>query len=323
MKIIMAQPRGFCAGVERAVLMVERALELFGKPIYIRHEIVHNKFVIKQLRQKGAIFVDRIDEIPPNSIVIFSAHGVSRRVQREAKERQLRIFDATCPLVTKVHLEVHKFSSEGRECILIGHNNHPEVEGTLGQFDDSKGGAIYLVENIEQARTIKPRQPNYLAYVTQTTLSVDDTRRIVAVLKERFPTIKGPPKNDICYATQNRQNAVKELSEQCDLILVIGSRNSSNSNRLCELARRRGLVAYLIDGIKDLNRQWFANAKTVGLTAGASAPESLVQDVVAVLRDWGGSEVATTSGKEEKIVFNLPTQMRKIKNVEYIQTSAD
>jgi len=320
MKIILAQPRGFCAGVERAVLMVERALKLFGKPIYIRHEIVHNKFVIEELQQLGAIFVDQINEIPPKSIVIFSAHGVSHQVQQEAKTRQLRIFDATCPLVTKVHLEVHKFSSEGRECILIGHNNHPEVEGTLGQFSSSNGGSIYLVEDLEQAKTIKVQNPDYLAYVTQTTLSVDDTHEIVSVLKKRFPKIKGPPKDDICYATQNRQNAVKELAELCDLILVIGSSNSSNSNRLCELARRRGITSHLIDGIKDLNQQWFANVKTVGLTAGASAPEKLVQEVLSMLKKWGGSQITTTSGKEENVVFNLPTEMKKLKDVEYIQT---
>ena len=319
MKIILAQPRGFCAGVERAVLMVERALKLFGKPIYIRHEIVHNKFVIEELQRLGAIFVDQINEIPPKSIVIFSAHGVSHQVQQEAKARQLRIFDATCPLVTKVHLEVHKFSSEGRECILIGHNNHPEVEGTLGQFDSSNGGTIYLVEDLAQAKSIKVRNPDYLAYVTQTTLSVDDTQEIIAVLKKRFPKIKGPPKDDICYATQNRQNAVKELAEQCDLILVIGSSNSSNSNRLCELARRRGIASYLIDGIKDLNQQWFDKVKTVGLTAGASAPEKLVQEVLSMLKKWGGNQITTTSGTEENIVFNLPAKMKKLKDVEYIE----
>ena len=323
MKIILAKPRGFCAGVERAVLMVERALEIFGKPVYIRHEIVHNRFVINQLRQKGAVFVDRIDEIPPRSIVIFSAHGISRRVHKEAKKRQLRIFDATCPLVTKVHLEVHKFSNEGRECILIGHKNHPEVEGTLGQFDKTKGGSIYLVEDTQQARTIKVRNPEHLAYVTQTTLSMDDTQKIIAILKERFPNIKEPPKDDICYATQNRQNAVKELMKQCDLILVIGSRNSSNSNRLCELARRSGIAAYLIDGTEDINKEWFAHVKIVGLTAGASAPETLVGDVLSLLSSWGGTQVSTTDGADEQVVFNLPSSIRKAKkpDAEHINTA--
>ena len=323
MKIILAKPRGFCAGVERAVLMVERALEIFGKPVYIRHEIVHNRFVINELRQKGAVFVDRIDEIPPQSIVIFSAHGISRRVHKEAKERRLRIFDATCPLVTKVHLEVHKFNNEGRECILIGHKDHPEVEGTLGQFEKTKGGSIYLVEDTQQARTIKVCSPEHLAYVTQTTLSVDDTQKIIAILKERFPNIKEPPKDDICYATQNRQNAVKELVKQCDIILVIGSRNSSNSNRLCELARRSGIAAYLIDGTEDINKEWFARVKIVGLTAGASAPETLVGDVLSLLSSWGGTQVSTTNGTDEQVVFNLPSSIRKAKKpaAEHINTA--
>ena len=311
MRVILAKPRGFCAGVERAVLMVERALEIFGSPVYIRHEIVHNRFVINQLRRKGAMFVDRIDEIPPRSIVIFSAHGVSRQVRMDAKKRELQIFDATCPLVTKVHLEVRAFHAEGRECVLIGHKGHPEVEGTLGQFDDAEGGSIHLVENERQARILRVREPRHLAYVTQTTLSVNDTRKIIAILKKRFPAIKEPPKDDICYATQNRQNAVKELIRSCDLILVIGSRNSSNSNRLRELARRHGRAAHLIDGPEDLNKGWFARTKTVGLTAGASAPESLVQDVLSLLSSWGGTQVSTTDGADERVVFNLPSDIRK------------
>lgn len=311
MKVVLARPRGFCAGVDRAVLMVERALELFGKPIYIRHEIVHNKTVINRLEKLGAIFVEQVEQIPPQSISIFSAHGISKKILADAQKRQLRIFDATCPLVTKVHIEVHKFSTEGRECILIGHNHHPEVEGTLGQFDDSKGGAIYLVEDAAQARTIKIKNPQHLCCVTQTTLSVDDTREIIAILKKRFPAIKEPPKDDICYATQNRQNAVKELSKQCDLILVIGSRNSSNSNRLCELARRHGIAAHLIDGPQDMQRKWLDKVKRVGLTAGASAPESLVQEVLSLLKSWGATEITTTSGTDEKVVFNLPPNMRR------------
>ena len=312
MKVILARPRGFCAGVDRAVLMVERALEFFTPPVYIRHEIVHNKTVIKELEKKGAIFVKEVDEIPPHSISIFSAHGISKRVLEDAKKRQLRIFDATCPLVTKVHIEVHKFSAEGRECILIGHSNHPEVEGTLGQFDNSKGGSIYLVENSEQAQTIQVKDPQFLSYVTQTTLSVDDTREIIAILKNRFPLIKEPPKDDICYATQNRQNAVKELAKLCDFILVIGSKNSSNSNRLYELARRQGIAAQLIDGPQDIEKEWLKNATTVGLTAGASAPENLVQEVLLLLKKWGATEITTTEGVNEKVVFSLPTSMRQL-----------
>ena len=312
MKVILARPRGFCAGVDRAVLMVEKALEIFGSPIYIRHEIVHNKTVIRALGEKGAIFVNEVDEIPPHSISIFSAHGISQKVLADAKKRQLRIFDATCPLVTKVHIEVHKFSSEGRECILIGHNNHPEVEGTLGQFDHSKGGAIYLIEDAEQARTIRIKNPENLAYVTQTTLSVDDTREIINILKKRFPAIKEPPKDDICYATQNRQNSVKELARQCNFVLVVGSQNSSNSNRLCELARRQGVGAQLIDGPQEIRREWLSNVHTLGLTAGASAPESLVQAVLSLLKTWGADEITTTRGTDEKVVFRLPANMRKI-----------
>ena len=313
-KIILAQPRGFCAGVDRAVLMVERALELFGKPIYIRHEIVHNKYVVQNLQEKGAVFVENIHSIPPNSITIFSAHGVSQQVRQDAKGRNLKVFDATCPLVTKVHLEVHKFSREGRECILIGHAGHPEVEGTLGQYENSGEGNIYLVEDLEQANNLQVNNPQLLAYVTQTTLSIDDTANIIKVLKQRFPKIKEPYKDDICYATQNRQNAVKDLAKQCQLIIVIGSRNSSNSNRLSELSIREGTQAYLVDNEKELRREWLAEegVENIGITAGASAPEKLVLDVINQLKEWGVGEVLQADGKKETVVFNLPADMRKM-----------
>lgn len=308
----MAQPRGFCAGVDRAVLMVERALELFGKPIYIRHEIVHNKFVVEELENKGAIFVEDIDDIPAESITIFSAHGVSKQVHQETATKNLRVFDATCPLVTKVHLEVCKFSDEARECILIGHAGHPEVEGTLGQYDTSKGGKIYLVEDVQQANSLEVNNRQHLAYVTQTTLSLDDTKQIIDALKQRFPKIKEPYKDDICYATQNRQNAVKLLAKQCQLLIVIGSHNSSNSNRLCELAKRCGCASYLIDNATELQQQWLDGVETIGVTAGASAPEKLVIDVVTQLKSWGLDEVVEANGEKETVVFNLPANMRKI-----------
>ena len=311
-KIVLAQPRGFCAGVERAVAMVERALEIFGKPIYIRHEIVHNKSVIEDLQNKGAVFVEDIAEIPEGSITIFSAHGISKKVHAEAQAKNLNIFDATCPLVTKVHLEVHKFARDGRECILIGHSNHPEVEGTLGQYSTVNGGKMYLIEDLQQAETIQVANPNHLAYVTQTTLSFDDTEEIVKVLRRRFPAMKEPYKNDICYATQNRQNAVKELVEECQLVIVIGSRNSSNSNRLCELAQKLGRTSYLIDDASELRPEWLDKVSSVGVTAGASAPEKLVVDVVNRLKEWGVAEVTQAAGDKETVYFNLPTNMRRL-----------
>ncbi len=310
--IILAQPRGFCAGVERAVAMVESALEIFDQPIYIRHEIVHNKSVIEDLTKKGAIFVEEIAEIPEGSITIFSAHGISQKVYNDAVAKKLTIFDATCPLVTKVHMEVHKFAKDRRECILIGHDNHPEVEGTLGQYDTSQGGKIYLIEDIQQAQTIQVKNPEHLAYVTQTTLSYDDTEEIVQVLKERFPAIKEPYKNDICYATQNRQNAVKQLVKDCQLVIVIGSSNSSNSNRLCELAQKHGCSAYLIDDAAELQREWIENVAGIGVTAGASAPEKLVVDVVNQLKAWGISQVVQAEGDKETVIFNLPPGMRRL-----------
>lgn len=311
-KIILAQPRGFCAGVERAVAMVERALEIFDQPVYIRHEIVHNKSVIEDLQSKGAIFVEEITEIPEGSITIFSAHGISQKVHNQAVAKKLTIFDATCPLVTKVHMEVHKFAQEGRECILIGHDNHPEVEGTLGQYNTSNGGKMYLIENVQQAQEIQISKPNHLAYVTQTTLSFDDTEEIIGVLRDRFPAIKEPYKNDICYATQNRQNAVKQLVKDCNLIIVIGSRNSSNSNRLCELARKKGRTSYLIDDASELCREWFEEVGVIGVTAGASAPEKLVVDVVNQLQEWGVSKVIQAAGEKETVNFNLPPDMRRL-----------
>ena len=309
----MAEPRGFCAGVDRAILMVERALEIFGKPIYIRHEIVHNKYVVNQLEKKGAVFVEDIASIPSGSITIFSAHGVSQKIRAEAAQRKLRVFDATCPLVTKVHLEVTKFSNDGRECLLVGHRGHPEVEGTMGQYrKNSKGGKIYLVENVEQAQQVRVNNPDFLAYVTQTTLSLDDTQEIIEVLKERFPNIREPYNDDICYATQNRQNAVKDLAKECDVIIVIGSTNSSNSNRLTELAERCGCDSYLIDSAKELRKEWLEGASAIGVTAGASAPEILVKKVVAQLHKWGVEQVIKAKGEKETIVFNLPANMRRI-----------
>ena len=308
--IHLANPRGFCAGVDRAIGIVERALNLFGAPIYVRHEVVHNRFVVDNLRGRGAIFVEEMDEVPDGATVIFSAHGVPRVVRDQAAHRGLKVFDATCPLVTKVHLEVSRHSRAGREVILIGHAGHPEVEGTMGQYDDSQGGCLYLVETVEDAKVLAVRNPAELAYVTQTTLSVDDTARIVTILRARFPAIQGPRKDDICYATQNRQDAVKELSNRCELLLVVGSRSSSNSNRLRELAEKQGTPAYLIDGPADIDPAWLAERTTVGVTAGASAPEVLVQQVVTRLRALGATMVTESAGREENVVFALPKELR-------------
>ncbi len=310
MEVKLANPRGFCAGVDRAIEIVNRALEVFGAPIYVRHEVVHNRFVVDDLRQRGAIFVDELDEVPDQALVIFSAHGVSRMVRDRAESRGLKVFDATCPLVTKVHIEVARYSQQGAECVLIGHAGHPEVEGTMGQYDGAAGGAIYLVENEEDVGRLQVRDPSRLAYVTQTTLSVDDTGRIIDALRRRFPAISGPRKDDICYATQNRQDAVKALAVDCDVMLVVGSVNSSNSNRLRELAERMGTPAYLIDGATEIDQAWLAGKRRVGVTAGASAPEVLVQQVLQRLRELGGQEPVELPGREENIVFSMPRELR-------------
>ena len=309
-KVILANPRGFCAGVDRAIEIVNRALEIFGSPIYVRHEVVHNRFVVEDLRRRGAIFVEELDEIPDDSTVIFSAHGVSKKVRDEAASRDLKVFDATCPLVTKVHMEVVRYSKDARECVLIGHKGHPEVEGTLGQYDISTGGAIYLVEDEEQASVLVVNKPDYLSYVTQTTLSMDDTAKVIDALRKRFPNITGPRKDDICYATQNRQDAVKGLADECDLMLVVGSVNSSNSNRLAELAKRKGTMAYLIDSKDDIQPKWLENRRVIGVTAGASAPEELVQDVVKQLQQLGASAPEESLGTPENITFSLPQGLR-------------
>lgn len=311
MNILLANPRGFCAGVDRAIDIVERALEVLGAPIYVRHEVVHNRFVVDNLRAKGAVFVEEIDEIPRGATCIFSAHGVSQAVRDAAREHGLTVFDATCPLVTKVHIEVKRYSREGREVVLIGHAGHPEVEGTMGQFDESQGGHIHLVETPEDVERLPVRNPAHMAYVTQTTLSMDDTARVIAALRARFPQVLGPRKDDICYATTNRQDAVKELAAQCDAVLVVGSRNSSNSNRLRELSETCGTPAYLIDGPEDIRAEWIEGRKCVGVTAGASAPEVLVRQVVARLREFGGVEARELKGREETIVFALPLALRK------------
>jgi 4-hydroxy-3-methylbut-2-enyl diphosphate reductase len=311
MQIRLANPRGFCAGVDRAIEIVNRALEVFGAPIYVRHEVVHNKFVVEDLRARGAVFVDELDEVPDDTIVIFSAHGVSQAVQHEAARRGLRVFDATCPLVTKVHMEVMRYSRQGRECILIGHAGHPEVEGTMGQYDSANGGAIYLIENLEQVASLAVRDPSALSYVTQTTLSVDDTATIIDALRARFPAISGPRKDDICYATQNRQDAVKQLALECDLVLVVGSPNSSNSNRLAELAQRIGASAHLIDSADDIEPGWLAGRRAVGVTAGASAPEVLVQSVIARLQDLGAQAPVEMQGRIETITFSMPKELRR------------
>jgi 4-hydroxy-3-methylbut-2-en-1-yl diphosphate reductase len=311
MHVLLANPRGFCAGVDRAIDIVERGLELFGAPIYVRHEVVHNTHVVERLRALGAVFVDELAEVPGGSTVIFSAHGVSSAVEEEARSRQLTVFNATCPLVTKVHMEVQRYAREGRDVLLIGHAGHPEVEGTMGRFDTAGGGRIHLVQNVEDVGRLTVPDPERLAFVTQTTLSMDDTAEIVAALRARFPKLATPRREDICYATQNRQDAVKKLLEQCDVLLVVGSRTSSNSNRLRELADRAGIPGYLIDGSQELRPEWFAGKLAVGVTAGASAPELLVQQVVAQLVTWGAEAPAEVIGREENVYFALPRELRR------------
>ncbi|MFO1465827.1 MAG: 4-hydroxy-3-methylbut-2-enyl diphosphate reductase [Steroidobacteraceae bacterium] len=312
MDILLANPRGFCAGVDRAIDIVERAIELFGAPIYVRHEVVHNKFVVERLRRIGAVFVDELSDVPDGATVIFSAHGVSRAVQEEAQRRTLTVFDATCPLVTKVHMEVTRYAREAREVFLIGHQGHPEVEGTMGQFDTSHGGQIYLVETVEDAVRLPVRNPDKVAFVTQTTLSVDDTSQVVEALRKRFPALQAPRREDICYATQNRQDAVKQLIERCDLLIVVGSKTSSNSNRLREIAEKSGKPGYLIDGAEYLQRQWLEGVNVVGVTAGASAPEILVRGVVEQLQAWGGKLAEELGGVTEHVVFSLPKALRGV-----------
>ncbi len=317
MDVKLANPRGFCAGVDRAIAIVDRALEIYGAPVYVRHEVVHNRFVVDCLRDKGAVFVDELAEVPDDAVVIFSAHGVPLRVREEADGRGLRVFDATCPLVTKVHLEVARHQRDGRECVLIGHAGHPEVEGTLGQYrgqkrgqdGDTAGGGIYLVENVADVAGLDVHDPENLAFTTQTTLSMDDTAAVIAALRERFPAILGPRKDDICYATQNRQNAVKSLTEDCDLLLVVGSVTSSNSNRLREIAEKRGVEAYLIDSADDLDAAWLAGKRQVGVTAGASAPEVLVQEVLERLRSHGATVALDDGANREDVVFSLPREL--------------
>ena len=310
MQVTLANPRGFCAGVDRAIDIVDRAIELLGAPIYVRHEVVHNKFVVDNLRDKGAVFVKELDEVPDDSTVIFSAHGVSRAVQDEAKRRGLKVFDATCPLVTKVHMEVVRYSREGRETILIGHKGHPEVEGTMGQYDTSYGGSIYRVDSDEEVNALDIKNPEQIGFVTQTTLSVDDTNTIIDALKARYPSIQAPKKDDICYATQNRQDSLKQLVADCDIVFVVGSPNSSNSNRLREIAEKRGIPAYLIDGAADINPDWLTDKKSVGLTAGASAPEVLVQEVTQRLTELGANIRPDTQGIVETVSFVLPKELR-------------
>jgi 4-hydroxy-3-methylbut-2-enyl diphosphate reductase len=311
MQIQLANPRGFCAGVDRAIAIVDRALEIFGAPIYVRHEVVHNRFVVNSLRDRGAVFIDEVSQAPDEATLIFSAHGVSQQVRQEAEQRQLRVFDATCPLVTKVHLEVARYGKMGMDVVLIGHRGHPEVEGTMGQYLDPTGqGSIYLVEKPTDVAEIKPHKNRGVAYVTQTTLSMDDTKVIIAALKERFPDILGPKQNDICYATQNRQDAIKELAQCCDLVLVVGSPNSSNSNRLREIAEYQGTPAYLVDGPEDLQKDWFSAQSCIGITAGASAPEVLVQDIIHQLEDWGATAPTELGGVAENVRFVLPEALR-------------
>ncbi|MXX99168.1 MAG: 4-hydroxy-3-methylbut-2-enyl diphosphate reductase [Gammaproteobacteria bacterium] len=309
MKVLLANPRGFCAGVDRAIEIVERALEMLKGPIYVRHEVVHNRCVVEELGNKGAIFVEELDEIPEDSVVIFSAHGVSRNVREEACRRRLRVIDATCPLVTKVHIEVLKNHQEGYETILIGHRGHPEVDGTMGQYDTAADQAILLVESPQDAEQIQVRNPHKVAMVTQTTLSLDDTAEIIEILVKRFPDIRRPRKDDICYATQNRQNTIKELVKICDLILIVGSKNSSNSNRLHEIAVKRSIESYLIDTPEEISSDWLLGKQCIGLSAGASAPEALVKRVVRTLRDYGATEVVEQAGVEEKITFRLPKEL--------------
>lgn len=310
MEIRLANPRGFCAGVDRAIEIVNRALETFGPPVYVRHEVVHNRFVVDDLKQRGAVFVEELDEIPDDAIVIFSAHGVARLVQDEAQRRELRVFDATCPLVTKVHMEVISYSREGREAVLIGHQGHPEVEGTMGQYDRSAGGDIYLVEDEAGVAALEVKDPERLAFVTQTTLSVDDTAKIIEALRVKFPAILGPRKEDICYATTNRQDAVRQLALETDLVLVVGSANSSNSNRLRELAERCGAKSYLVDCPEEIQPAWLERASIVGVTAGASAPEELVSQVLDRLRELGGEMPVEVPGREENIRFSMPKGLR-------------
>ncbi|MDG2090624.1 MAG: 4-hydroxy-3-methylbut-2-enyl diphosphate reductase [Gammaproteobacteria bacterium] len=314
-EIKLANPRGFCAGVDRAIDIVNRALDTHGAPIFVRHEVVHNKFVVERLKLRGAVFVDELSDVPliddkEPPIVIFSAHGVSQAVKAEAASLGMRVFDATCPLVTKVHMEVMRYSRDGHECILIGHAFHPEVEGTMGQYDESNGGKIYLVESEEDVQSLQVNNPDKLAYVTQTTLSMDDTSLIIDALQARFPKISGPRKKDICYATQNRQDAVKQLALECDLVLVVGSPNSSNSNRLKELAERTGIDAYLIDSADEINDRWLQDKSRVGVTAGASAPEVLVQEVIQRIQDLGGGQLEELDGTEENITFSMPKDLR-------------
>jgi len=310
MDVILANPRGFCAGVDRAIEIVDRALEMFGAPIYVRHEVVHNRYVVKDLRDRGAVFVDQLDEVPDDGTVIFSAHGVSQAVRTEADRRGLTVFDATCPLVTKVHLEVARFSRQGRECVLVGHTGHPEVEGTMGQYDESAGGRMYLVEDVDDAARLVVRNPDNLSFVTQTTLSVDDAEKVIHALKDRFPNIEGPRKDDICYATQNRQDAVRQLAQKADVVLVLGSPNSSNSNRLRELAEQQGVASYLLDGPDQIQKSWLEGKQWIGVTAGASAPEVLVQQVIHRLKEWGADSVKNQAGREETVTFVLPKELR-------------
>ena len=309
LQILLANPRGFCAGVDRAISIVERALELFEPPIYVRHEVVHNRYVVQNLKDRGAIFIDELEQVPDNSIVIFSAHGVSQVVRKEAKDRGLKVFDATCPLVTKVHLQVTRASRKAVECILIGHAGHPEVEGTMGQYDNAEGG-VYLIESPADVETLEVKDPENLCFVTQTTLSVDDTLDIIAALQKRFPSIEGPRKDDICYATQNRQDAVRNLSAEVDLLIVVGSKNSSNSNRLRELAQKTGTESYLVDTAEDIEQAWFDGVKKVAVTAGASAPEILVQQVVDAIAKLSPSAVTEVEGRKEDIVFAVPIELR-------------
>ncbi|MAG76799.1 MAG: 4-hydroxy-3-methylbut-2-enyl diphosphate reductase [Colwelliaceae bacterium] len=309
MEIILANPRGFCAGVDRAISIVDRALDLFDAPIYVRHEVVHNKFVVNGLKDRGAVFVDELHEVPDDSTVIFSAHGVSKAVRNEAKTRGLKVFDATCPLVTKVHMEVSRASRKGVECVLIGHAGHPEVEGTMGQYDSEEGG-IYLVESPEDVDTLEVKNAEHLYYCSQTTLSVDDTSDVIDALRKKFPNIEGPRKDDICYATQNRQDAVRSIAAQVELLLVVGAKNSSNSNRLRELAAKMGTTSYLIDTADDIDEAWLENVTKVGVTAGASAPEVLVKRVIDKLKSFGGHEVIEHPGREENIVFAVPVELR-------------
>jgi 4-hydroxy-3-methylbut-2-en-1-yl diphosphate reductase len=309
-KIYLANPRGFCAGVDRAIDIVERAIELFGPPIYVRHEVVHNVHVVDRLRTLGAVFVEELNEVPVGGTVIFSAHGVSTAVESHAKTRGLTVFDATCPLVTKVHMEVQRYAREGRDVLLIGHAGHPEVEGTMGRFDTSFGGTIHLIQSVADVERLEARDPSSLAFVTQTTLSVDDTAEIVEALRRRFPLLATPRKEDICYATQNRQDAVKKVLEKCDVLVVVGSRTSSNSNRLRELADRAGIPGYLVDGPDDMRREWFEGKQAIGVTAGASAPETSVQQVVERLHAWGAERPEEIVGREERVFFALPRELR-------------